>query len=136
MKMIKKIIKKIPGIAMLVKYIKLKKEFVSDFNFFRKNYLHSKLTLNKSKYNILLIVHSLEKGMCSKNPRCFGKEKINDLINLLIKFEDTNDYSFVMGINALRSYCKFYKKHNWTNEEEYIVCLNYFTVILRACPPS
>ena len=127
MEKIKKIVKKIPGVSATIKYMKLKKEFIYDFNFFRKNYSYSKKTLNKSKYNILLIVHSLEKGMCNEKPRQFGKEKVNELMQLLneLTAENNDDYTFAIGINALRSYCRFYKEHNWTNTQEYINCLNF-----------
>lgn len=125
MQKIKKLVKKIPGTITIIEYMKFKKEFIHDFNFFRKNYSYSKKTLNKSKYNILLIVHSLEKGMCNKKPRYFGKEKINELIKLLSESDDNNDYSIIMGINVLRSYCRFYEEHNWTDKEEYIKSLNF-----------
>ena len=122
MSYIKKLLAKIPGVYSIYSYIKQGKEFFSDFNFFYKNFSHSKITLNKTKYNIILIVHSLEKGMCNKKPRRFGERKIINLINLLnlLNEKNKNDYSFLLGINALRSYCNFYKNNNWTKTEEYI----------------
>jgi len=124
---IKKIIKKIPGVENIWEFIKQIKEFIYDFKLFYNNYSHSKKTVNKTKYNILLIVHSLEKGICNKNPRQFGKEKVKELMKLLdeLRLENRDDYYIVMGVNALRSYCAFYREHNWTNTEEYINSSNF-----------
>lgn len=120
---LKKKIKNIPGLLSLYRNIKFRDEFNYDRNFFIKNYMYSKENSNTIGYNILLLAHSLEKGMANKKKRYFGKEKTEMLMNELRKYQkfnsDTSNFSFVVGINVLREYLKIYEENNWTSREEY-----------------
>ena len=123
MNRIKNKIKKLPIIKQLYTIIKFKNEFNYDYRFFIKNYSHSKENQKKIGYNILLISHSLEKGLSNVNSRYFGIEKIDTIIELLNKYKKyngySNEYDFITGINILRSYTKFYEKNDWTDRNEY-----------------
>lgn len=120
---IKKLIKKIPGIKYTKNYLEFQHEYNYDRKFYLRNFSKSKETRNKIGYNMLLISHSLEKGMSNKNPRRFGVEKIKGLIDLATKYstyqDADGDFAFINAINILRSYASFYKDHEWTNSEEY-----------------
>lgn len=120
---IKQTIKKIPGVNRGRNRILFAKEYKYDKNLYRKNYSHSSETKEKLGYNMLLISHSLEKGMSNKNPRRFGKGKTSELMKLILKYESYEDYgvdfAFVNAINVLRGYISFYEKKNWEDAEEY-----------------
>ena len=118
-----KFLKKIPGVLSIARYFKFRKEFKKDFTFFRKNYSKSSINSTKLGYDMLLTVHSLEKGMSNKNPRYFGIDKVNKLMSQIKEYEligNKNDYPYVVTINCIRSYAKFYEENNWTDRNEYI----------------
>ncbi len=120
---IKSMIKKIPGVEYTYKWVKFKLEYIYDFKFFYKNYSHSKLNKSKIGYNILLIAHSIEKGLINEELRPFGVEKVKELILLLEKYDklynDTDAYDFIVGVNSLREYAKVYETQKWTKRNEY-----------------
>lgn len=69
-------------------------------------------------YQILLLAHSLEKGLCLKDVRLgFGKSKINNLLKLLgdysLKGFNTNSYAFKEGVSVIEAYINFHKKVNY-----------------------
>lgn len=121
--MIKKIIKKLPFVKKVITARKFNREYSYDKKFFTRNYSHSAPTKAKIGYNILLISHSLEKGMSNKNPRHFGATKVDELIKLIREYEAygdyENDFDFVNAINVLRNYAKFYEEKKWTDAGEY-----------------
>lgn len=121
--MIKKIIKKLPFAKSVITKLKFNHEYFYDKKFFMKNYSHSAPTKAKIGYNMLLISHSLEKGMSNKNPRHFGAAKVDELMKLIREYEAygdyENDFDFVNAINVLRNYAKFYEEKKWTGAEEY-----------------
>lgn len=98
------------------------KEYRYDRNFFIKHYSHSKENKNKLGYNMLLISHSLEKGMSNKKPRRFGAAKTAELMSMANKYvqygDFQKDFAFVNSINVLRNYVEFYKRKNWQGTEE------------------
>ncbi len=120
---IKQIIKKLPGVKTLKNRVDFRSQYRYDIKFFRKNYSHSKATKNKTGYNMLLISHSLEKGMSNKNPRRFGAAKVAELQRLTKNYQAYGDYekdfAFINTINVLRNYVKFYEEKSWTDAEEY-----------------
>lgn len=121
--MIKKIIKKLPFVKKAIVTRKFNREYAYDKKFFTKNYSHSTPTKAKVGYNMLLISHSLEKGMSNKNPRHFGAAKVDELMKSIRDYESygdyENDFDFVNVINVLRNYAKFYEAKKWTDSEEY-----------------
>ena len=119
---IKDVLKKVPFVVELKNNIKIKKAYKSDYNKFKNNWIYSKSNSKKIGYNIILEVHSLEKGMTNTNPRRFGVEKVKNIMQLINKYEDqTNkhDFAYLLGLNALKSYLQFYEKMNWQDSEEY-----------------
>lgn len=107
----------------------IKKAYKSDYELFKKNWIYSKTNNIKRGYNIILEVHSLEKGMTSEKPRKFGVSKVNNIMKLIDDYELSNnsniDFAYILGINALKSYCQFYEKLNWENANEYIEIKKY-----------
>ena len=126
---VKLFIKKIPGIASLRDNILLKKEYKYDYNFFKKNYNHTKKTKNKLGYKILLLTHGIEKGLSNSNIRFFGATKVKEmmyLLDLYSNYDDSeNDYYFIMGINGLRAYQKVCEENDWKDKEEYKLVNTY-----------
>lgn len=125
---IKKIIKKIPLMDSVIRKLFICFEFIKDYNFFVKNYSKSKETLKKIEYNILLITHSLEKGMANPNPRIFGLEKVENLIkyiNVYEKLTNEKSYAYNVALNCLLAYSDFYKKNNWNEHNNKKIVDNF-----------
>ncbi|MDO4557051.1 MAG: hypothetical protein Q4B70_18220, partial [Lachnospiraceae bacterium] len=62
--------------------------------------------------NLLLLVHSIEKGMSLPIPKpCFGYEKAKELLELLETYHregyDRDKYAFVEGISTLSAYLTY-----------------------------
>lgn len=80
-------------------------------------------TSNGNITAILLLVHSLEKGMCSDEPRPFGFSKINSLLNELSYFENrdgSQSTAYDMGVSILFAWLEFYKEKKWTNDKQFM----------------
>ena len=113
---------KFPFTIYILRIFKIKKRVKEDYLLFKNNWLYSKQNNINIGYMIILDAHSLEKGMTSKNPRCFGINKVNNIISCINLFEKNNwekDYAYNIGISILKEYCKFYEKNNWTDRDEY-----------------
>lgn len=114
-------LKKIPFVKSLIVKVKFVHEYYKDYVFFKHNYSYSNEIANKIGYNILLLSHSLEKGMGSENPRVFGKEKMTDLLQLLDCYikngGSTDSYAFITGVNTVRSYVLYFNHMNWKLEK-------------------
>lgn len=122
--MLKRLIKKMPLLEWARKKYLFVHEYKYDKKFFWRNFSHSKETKNKIGYNMMLISHSLEKGMANKNPRRFGAAKTKDLQKMIEKYsqydKSGSDFAFVNAVNILREYVEFYETKNWSDAEEYL----------------
>lgn len=126
---IKDNLKKIKFINSFIRNCRLKKYFLKDYLLFKNNYMYSHEDAESIGYNILLIVHTIEKAMLNKKPRVFGKEKMNTLMLLLDKYEkygNKSHYYYQMGIRCLDEYKKFFEKQNWKSTDEYLSVKQYF----------
>lgn len=121
--MIKRAVEKIPGVRNIKKKIIFDTQYRYDKKFFMDNFSHSSENQKKIGYNMLLISHSLEKGMSNKKPRRFGVEKVEKLMELIGKYVSygnyEDQYDFICAINALRGYLKFYEGNKWIDADEY-----------------
>ena len=121
--MIKKVIKKVPGAKMVRNKIFFDAQYRYDKQFFERNFSHSSENQKKVGYNMLLISHSLEKGMSNYKPRRFGVEKVKKLMKLIDKYASygsyENQYDFVCAVNVLRGYARFYENEKWVDADEY-----------------
>ena len=121
---IKKILKENIVLRRIVKAYKNKKEFIIDSIDFNKYYNDSRNQNNNTiEYKILLLVHSLEKGMCYVNPRPFGEKKIIDLVYYLNWYmsnnENLNNTSFFMGCEIIKKWLKIYDENNFSKDYAY-----------------
>lgn len=98
-------------------------EYMHDENMYRKNNGYSvPNTINKISYNMIRIVHSVEKGLSNENPRPFGIRATNELMQLIKQYEkmsDDDSFSYDMALTCLNEYLNFYKKKGWTGEKQY-----------------
>lgn len=124
-------LKKIPFLYYIVKKVKEQKgslEFFKDRKFFLKHHINNKYSIKNINYDMMMEVHKLEKGFSSKNPRPFGKEKIDKLLFLLNKYDKlTKEKSFYYkySIGCLKKYIEIYEEQRWTNLNEYKKVVNY-----------
>lgn len=132
---IKKRLKKIPGVSYLMKQkkaLEMKREYRHDYHFFRKYYLYARKTPARMEYDMLLIIHSLEKGMSNQQARPFGIQKVDKLIHLLTDYRNLiqeNTFAYVSACNCLKAYQKFYGQHNWTDHKEYTLVEHFLKQI-------
>lgn len=117
----KEIVKQNKTIRKTGKILKIYREFLGDAHGFSSSYIESAEEKENYKYSILLLVHSLEKGMCMPMPRPFGGGKIEKLIACITNYQgNTDDFEYRMAIAALFSWKEFYEKHGWDNDKLYL----------------
>lgn len=99
------------------------REFVYDACDFLKYNLLAAEANGDYKYRIMLLVHSLEKGMCMTSPRPFGEEKVNRLIKIISStYSDRwQDYEYRLAISVLMAYKQYYDEQGWNEEAIYAV---------------
>lgn len=98
-------------------------EFCKESLYYSKNFMLSSVTKNKLDYRMLMIIHSIEKGLCNKdNARPFAKSKVEELIKLIEIFELRNynkSFAYNLALSILEEYCIFYEKNSFIKEKEY-----------------
>lgn len=104
------------------KKINIALQFMQDIKDFSRYYAESAKEHKDYRYSIMLLVHSLEKGMCFPNPRPFGADKVIELMQMLDSYPDNlkGEFEYTMGISALYSWMEFYKIHEWEDEKAYL----------------
>lgn len=117
---IKAILKSNSVIRNIGKKIKIYREFQHDAKEFANSFLESAEKAGDYRYRIMLIVHSLEKGMCMPSPRPYGQNKVTQLMDILSKAEtDKNSFEYNLGISVLYAWKNFFQDHNWQADEKY-----------------
>lgn len=117
----KELIKQNKIIRTTVKKLKIYNAFLNDAHGFSSSYIEAAEQKGNYKYSILLLVHSLEKGMCMLKPRPFGGEKIKKLMIYVKNYPgDTSDFEYKIALSMLFSWKRFYEKHGWENEKIYL----------------
>lgn len=117
-------LKKNDFLRKTVKNIKIRCDYKRDANDFCTYYMEAKKDLPQIEYKIMLIVHSLEKGMSSKTMRPFGQQKVLDLIRMLDlyleKLPEHGGTPYKMGVNILRQWKHLFDENKWEQDAAYI----------------
>ena len=113
---IKEFFKTNDSLRRLVKKIKIYREYMADAGDYSKYYLEMAEKNGNRNYRVMLLIHSLEKGMCMPNPRPFGQKKAVELIKQLEKYTDKAIFEYQLGISTLKAWVEFYDEHNWKND--------------------
>lgn len=100
-----------------VKKVKIYKEYISDASDFSKNYLEIAEKNGNPDYRVMLLIHSLEKGMCMPDSRPFGQRKAANLMCILNRYSDKAVFEYKLGISILKSWVAFFDEHNWKNDK-------------------
>jgi len=118
---VKDLFKKNNLIRRIMKRIKIMSEFKYDSTDFIKFYMESAEKRGDYRYRILLLVHSIEKGLCMPNIRQFGNDKVKTLMRILSKYdeEDKKQFEYILGVSALYSWIDTFDENNWTRNKEY-----------------
>ena len=120
---VKELLKKNDSLRKLIKGIKIRKDFRRDAKDFCSNYMEAKCGVPQLEYNTLLIVHSLEKGLSSKELRPFGKKKVLELIRVMSKFPENYTQKpntpYIMGISILKRWKDTFDENAWEQDEVY-----------------
>lgn len=101
-----------------VKRLKIYKEFFHDAKDYSKYYLEMAENEGNPQYRIMLLVHSLEKGMCMPCLRPYGQQKAFQLKNILEKYGRKNgmEFEYDLGISALSAWVVFFDGNNWDKD--------------------
>lgn len=118
---IKKALKSNKTIRGMGKKVNIYSQFRQDAKDFAEYYVESANDSGDYRYSIMLLVHSLEKGMCMPNPRPFGLDKVKELITQLGAYSSSerNDFEYELGISVLYSWMDYFQNHGWQNEIAY-----------------
>lgn len=116
---INRILKSNPVIRHLGKKVKIYNEFCYDAKNFNKYYVESAEKKGDYRYSIMLLVHSLEKGMCMPSPRPFGFDKVRELMSLLSDYSEKKCFEYEIGVSVLNAWKNFFDEHNWQSEKYY-----------------
>lgn len=103
--------------------LKIRVEYYKEAKFFIKNYMLSSNQKENVEYNILMISHSIEKGLCNiNNPRPFGIKKIAELQYFLDFYLQNYQPSYAsnLGLSMIYKYLKFYEYNNFIKNKEYL----------------
>lgn len=116
---LKSTIKAIPLFRKIGKQFNIYRAFKQDATDFSRYYAEEAVKKGDFSYSIMLLVHSLEKGMCMPNPRPFGFDKVNELMNCLNACAEKSCFEYDLGIAALEAWREFFINHNWQSERYY-----------------
>ena len=100
-------------IKKLGKRLKIYYAYACDAYDFTRLYLNESEKKNKPEYRIMLLVHSLEKGMCMPKPRPYGAEKAEKLVKILTKMESKQSFEYSLGCSALTAWISFYSENGF-----------------------
>lgn len=114
-------LKSISFIKRIGQKINIYKSYFCDAVEFSNYYNEEAKINNDFKYSILLLVHSIEKGMCMSEPRPFGLAKVEELMKYLKIMEKDKNYCFEyeLGLSILKSWLEFFKEHRWIDNLVY-----------------
>lgn len=115
----KEIIKRNPFIRRLGKKVNILRAYYHDVKDFNDYYNESAEVQNEFSYSIMLLVHSLEKGMCMKEIRPYGFQKVNELKKNLKKTADVSAFEYQLGVAVLEAWVRLFRENNWTDYQEY-----------------
>lgn len=103
------------------KKINIDSQFRQDARDFSKYYVEQAVKKGDFRYSILLLVHSLEKGMCMPNPRPYGLDKVKELIGYLNVYPEARreEFEYQLGVSILFAWADFFEKYNWQSEPAY-----------------
>lgn len=118
---IKTLLKSNKTIRKIGKRINIGSQFKQDAKDFSQYYVEAAEERQDYRYSIMLLVHSLEKGMCFPNPRPFGSDKVKELMMMLESYTENhqNEFEYELGISVLFAWKSFYEDHKWEEENGY-----------------
>lgn len=112
---IKERLKHVQWLRKSVKRAKTLKEYLSDAHFMNEHFLDAGNSTEHETFRIMLLVHSIEKGLSSRSPRPFGAAKCVKLASLLeaASADTRNSTSYTMGMSVLGEWVTFHLAHGW-----------------------
>ena len=90
-------------------------EFLSDAKDFSDHYAEVVEKGGDFRYRLMLLIHQLEKGMCRDNPRPYGKDKAQSIVEIL-KIGSESDqqlFEYRLAKATLIAWRIFYKEKGW-----------------------
>lgn len=118
---LKEILRDNDALRRIVKAHKIRRSFSFDADRFISYYAESNSDPACRDYEVLLIVHSLEKGMSSTKPRPFGKKKVRELIAYLKGYDERSKQlsPYKMAISILYAWRDEFVQRGWDDDETF-----------------
>lgn len=116
---IKELLKKSRFIRKFGKKINIYIAFFRDAKDFSKYYLESAEEKGDYRYSVLLLVHSIEKGMCMPILRPFGFSKVKELMKYLRNFDDKECFEYKIGISILFEWVAIFEENKWSKNKTF-----------------
>lgn len=126
-------IKEYKCISKLNQYIRFPKRalgiyygYFRDANKLVLNYMYGSEKRKNIEYKILMVVHSLEKGMCMPTKRPFGYEKCQNLVFQLNLYKEMHSEfvdsssAFLMGVAILKKWLEIGEEQDWNKNQVYM----------------
>lgn len=103
-------LKRIAWLRRIVKRGRIVIEYLHDIRHLNRHMLDVSSDPARRQYEILLLVHSLEKGLSYRNPRAFGFEKARELARLLdaLPTDERHSTAVRMALGALSAWLDFH----------------------------
>lgn len=127
----KEILKKNNYFRIMGKTYNVLRAYASDVHSFLKYYIESAERKEDYRFSILLLVHSIEKGMCMEPARPFGFEKTQNLIKMLVSYPEKRrkEFEYQMGVSILYAWKEYFDSHNWDKNSYYEIVSEF----LKTC---
>lgn len=105
----------------VVKTTKIYREYLYDAANYSKYYIEQAKTKGDYRYQIMLYVHNIEKGMCMPESelRPFGYKKVAELKQFLTSYPESKkqEFEYQLAVSAIRSWVEFHETHNWVDDK-------------------
>lgn len=119
------ILKKNAAFRNIGKKINIFIAFWNDADSFSHYYVEGAKRKGDYRYSIMLLVHSIEKGMCMPNPRPFGFDKVKELMAILNDYSEKNNFEYEIGVSTLDAWKRFFDDHGWQSEKHYAEVVDF-----------
>ena len=114
-------LKEITFLRRIVKKVNVYKAFFQDAWVYNKYNMEESYTRGEYDFRLLLLAHSIEKGMCMSELRPFGQNKCIEIMSILQKYSiDKYSHSACkIAFSVLEEWCKVFEENGWINDFEY-----------------
>lgn len=113
-------LKQIAPLRRTIKKIRVFRDYFIDASFFSRFYMESEMKRGNYNYKLLLLIHSIEKGLCIKGDRPFGQMKVNTMLDIIEKYKNVGCFEYRLSIGTFINWTLYYEEKNWVTDKTYL----------------